>query len=67
VIDDATGEAEDVEIPWERAEAWVAKAVAQVNEVSAPFMIKGSQRGTVLPTEAIEGRLVRRNGKVDVE
>jgi hypothetical protein len=67
VIDDASGEPEDASIPWERAERWLSKALEQVHEVTWPLLIKETELGTMLPGERIEGRLVRRRGKMDVE
>jgi hypothetical protein len=67
VIDDATGEAEDASIPWDRAEGWLARALEHVQEVTWPLLLKESEVSTLLPGERIEGRLVLRGRKIDVE
>jgi hypothetical protein len=67
VVDDATGEPEDASIPWDRAERLLSRALEDVHEVTWPLLMKESESSTLLPGERIEGRLVLRGRKMDVE
>jgi hypothetical protein len=67
VIDDASGEPEDASIPWDRAEGWVSKAFSQIHELTWSLLLKESERSTLLPGEKVEGRLVLRDQKLDVD